>query len=125
MNAESRKINYNIQHSNIEENDIQEIVSLLEFDVEEVVINMLNVTECSNYFFLLLKQYKDRITLVNTDSKILSLLYITGFDKFIRVFEDEVSLADERHELINRRFAVVQVLSAYLLYNDFEQEKCS
>lgn len=107
MNAKSRKINYNIQHSNIEENDIQEIVSLLEFDVEEVVINMLNVTECSNYFFLLLKQYKDRITLVNTDSKILSLLYITGFDKFIRVFEDEVSLADERHELINRRFAVV------------------
>ena len=44
MNAESRKINYNIQHSNIEENDIQEIVSLLEFDVEEVVINMLNVS---------------------------------------------------------------------------------
>lgn len=107
MNAESRKGNYFIQHNNIEDIDIEEIISLLEFDVEEIVINMLNVTDCSNYFFLLLKQYKNRITLVNTDSKILSLLYITGFDRFIKIFEDEVSLKDDRRELINRRFAIV------------------
>jgi len=70
-----------------------------------LIIDMNGVENCVNLFFEIFRLVD--ITLINTSSKILSTIYMTGYDKYIKIFEDIVSLEDNRRELLNRRFCVV------------------
>ena len=100
---------YTIKPANLIDNKcISMIVNSLSVgNVEKIILDMSYVSECSHHFLRLLREYKNRIILVNTDSKILSLIYITGYDKYVKIFEDEVSLSENKNELINRRFYLV------------------
>ena len=71
------------------------------------VIDMTGVVSCVNRFFVMLSELVNSdISLVNVDSRILSALYLTGFDKYVKIYGDEVSLEENRNQLINRRMCL-------------------
>lgn len=69
------------------------------------VIDMSGVENCVNDFLFMFADIAP--VLVNTSSEILSVIYMTGYDKYIRIFEDFVSFEDDRRQLLNRRFRLV------------------
>lgn len=83
----------------------QEILALKDVNI---ALNLEKVNTCTNSFFEMFKACKNnKISLVNVNSIILSMLYMTGYDKFVRVYEDVFSLFDDKNELIKRRFKIV------------------
>jgi len=74
---------------------------------DKVIIDMSKIDDCSVFMLKLFREYKNRIILVNTDSKILSLIYLAGYDKYLTIFEDDVALEDNNRILVNRRFSIV------------------
>lgn len=70
------------------------------------VIDMTGVESCTNEFLFMLADIAP--ILVNTTSEILSVIYITGYDKYTRIFEDFVSLEDNKRELLNRKLKLVR-----------------
>ncbi|MCM1264568.1 MAG: hypothetical protein NC200_00060 [Candidatus Gastranaerophilales bacterium] len=90
-------------------------VSLIENEIRskkqaaQFVINLENVERCINRFFLMLASLRDyNISLVNVDSRILSTIYMMRFDKFVKIYGNDISLEENTNELINRRFALVR-----------------
>ena len=71
-----------------------------------VVIDMGGIDSCVNSFYHMLKKMGN-LTLVNPESSLLTTLFITGFDKYVKIFTEEVSLEDNTRALINRKFAIV------------------
>ena len=84
----------------------QDIYDVLSSVNPPAVINMEGVESCSNDFLFMLKKL-DKVTLLNAESQFLSILYMTGFDKYVKVYGDSASLFDDKRELINRNFCVV------------------
>lgn len=75
----------------------------------QLVINLEQTEVCVNKFFSMLSKLKHyNISLVNVDSRILSAIYMMKFDKYVKIFGDDVSLYEDSNELINRRFSVVK-----------------
>lgn len=83
--------------------DIYEVLSSVSIPT---VVDMEGVESCSNEFLFMLKKLKN-VILLNTESQFLSILYMTGFDKYVKVYGDSASLFDDKRELINRNFCVV------------------
>ena len=71
-----------------------------------VVIDLDGVEDCVNDFFRMFEMFTD-ITLLNVDSKMLSTIYMTGFDKFVTIYGENVSFEDKARALVNRRFSLV------------------
>ena len=69
------------------------------------VIDMTGVENCVNEFLFMFADIAP--VLVNTSSSLLSVIYMTGYDKYARIFEDFVSFEDDRRELLKRRFRLV------------------
>ena len=90
----------------ITEKDVSEITDFMYNNKKPVIIDMMGVESCINKFYILFKDYPG-ITLLNTDSKVLTTLFITGFDRYVKIFDDKVSFADNLRELKQRRFCVV------------------
>ena len=84
----------------------QDIYDVLSSVNPPAVINMEGVESCSNDFLFMLKKL-DKVTLLNAESQFLSILYMTGFDKYVKVYGDSASLFDDKRELINRSFCIV------------------
>ena len=72
-----------------------------------VIIDMSDISKFSNSVLWTFYEYQKRITLVNTKSEILFLIYTMGYDKYINVFEDVISLIENKNELVNRRFVLL------------------
>lgn len=94
--------------TNIDENVVSELSAQMYRQTNKnLVIDMTGVVSCVNRFFVMLSEITDKnVTLVNVDSVILSVLYMTGFDKYVKIFGDEVSLSENANQLINRRMYV-------------------
>lgn len=84
----------------------QDIYKLLSSKDIPTVIDMEGVENCSNEFLFMFKKLNN-LSLLNVESRLLSVLYLTGFDKYVKIFGETVSLFDDEHELINRRFSIV------------------
>ena len=93
------------QHS-IGSDCVTEIKCLLR-KYKQIVIDMKNVSEFSNSALSFLNDYGKYITLVNTDSRILFLMYASGIDKNLKIFEDETSLSENKNKLVLRRLFIV------------------
>lgn len=75
----------------------------------QIVINLENTETCVNDFFIMISRLKNfNISLVNVDSRILSTLYMMNFDKYVKIFENKLSLEENSNRLINRRFSLVR-----------------
>ena len=72
-----------------------------------VVINLDGVADCVNDFYRMFEMFSG-LTLLNVDSRLLSTMYMTGFDKFVTIYGEDISFEDKSRELINRRLYVVQ-----------------
>ena len=46
-------------------------------------------------------------SIINMNDKMLASLYITHYDKYVKVFTNDVDLFANKHEVINRRFTLV------------------
>lgn len=71
-----------------------------------VVIDLDGVDDCVNDFFRLFEMFSD-LTLLNVDSQILSTIYMTGFDKFITIYGEDVSYNDKSRSLVRRNLSIV------------------
>lgn len=93
--------------TNIDSNAVNEIYDMVSKTDSSIAIDLHCVESCVTDFFEMFSQLNKKVSLVNVDSKILAALYMTGFDKFVRVFEDKLSLESDRYEMIKRRFTLV------------------
>ena len=100
-------ISLKLEH--IDKKSVQKISNMLSNSKSQslITIDLGNVKSCVVEFFEMLSKIKPKISLINVDSHILAGLYMTGYDKFVRVFEDEFSLYSDKHEIINRRFSLI------------------
>ncbi len=71
-----------------------------------VVLNLDGVADCVNDFYCMFEMFSD-LTLLNVDSRILSTIFMTGFDRFVTIYGEDVSFEDKSRELINRRLRVL------------------
>lgn len=71
-----------------------------------VVIDLDGVEDCVNDFYRMFEMFSD-ITLLNVESRILSTIYMTGFDKFVTIYGEDVSFEDKSRPLVKRRLSVV------------------
>lgn len=71
-----------------------------------VVIDLDGVGECVNDFYRMFEMFSD-ITLLNVESQMLSTIYMTGFDKFVTIYGENVSFEDKSRQLVNRRLSIV------------------
>lgn len=72
----------------------------------DILIDMKEVTSCGNEFFRIFLDTDKRISLINTDSQILTTLYMMKYDKYIRIYNESVSYENGKNELRNRLFSV-------------------
>ena len=97
-----------INLKNIDEDAVKTIYDMVSERKTSYVLDLTRVETCVTNFFEMFKRKKGKkLMLVNVDSKILATLYMTGYDKFVRVFEDSFSLINDKNELINRRFMLL------------------
>lgn len=94
----------NIQ--SITENDVRTINNTVTKLKKPVVIDMSGIDNCVNSFYYMLKKLGN-LTLINTESGLLTTLFITGFDKYVKIFTEEISYEDNSRALINRNFSIV------------------
>lgn len=92
--------------TNIDKSAVTQIYDMLSQSKDNVALDLGNVKSCVNEFFEMLSKLA-KVSLVNVDSSILATLYMTGYDRFVRVFEDTLSLEADKYEIINRRFKTV------------------
>ena len=97
----------NLKSKDIDLNKVKELYDMVSETQSCVAIDLHNVENCVTEFFEMFGRLNKKVSLVNVDSKILAALYITGFDKYVHVFEDNLSLEADKYELINRRFTLV------------------
>ncbi len=71
-----------------------------------VVIDLDGVDDCVNDFFRIFEMFSD-LTLLNVDSQILSAIYMTGFDKFVTIYGEDISYNDKSRSLVKRNFSLV------------------
>lgn len=71
-----------------------------------VVLDLEGVETCVNDFYRMFEMFND-LTLLNVESKMLSTIYMTGFDKFVTIYGEDVSFEDKRRPLVKRRFSIV------------------
>lgn len=96
-----------LELKNIDSNAVSKIYDMVSETETSVAIDLHRVDSCVTEFFEMFSRLNNKISLVNVDSKILATLYMTGYDRFVRVFEDNFSLESDKHEIINRRFKTV------------------
>lgn len=98
-----------ILHPNIHTittDDVQKIKSLIKRESCPLVLDMEAVEECVNDFYRMFVEFSG-ISLVNMDSKMLSMLYVTGFDRYVDIYEDDISLEENMRSLVNRKLSLV------------------
>lgn len=96
-----------LEIKNIDCNIVNEIYDEVLKTNSSVAIDLHYVDSCVTEFFEMFRKLNKKISLVNVDSKILAALYMTGYDKYVRVFEDKFALEADKYEIIKRRFAII------------------
>ena len=91
----------------IDEKEVEKIYSKIKKLDKPVVLDLQNVNQCVNKFFVMFKKLKN-LKLVNVENQILSTIFITGFDRYVKIYGEEISLAENKRELINRRLHPVR-----------------
>ena len=71
-----------------------------------VVIDLDGVEDCVNDFYRMFEMFSD-LTLLNVESKMLSTIYMTGFDRFVTIYEEPTSLKEKTRALVNRKLSLV------------------
>jgi len=71
-----------------------------------VVIDLDGVEDCVNDFYRMFEMFSD-LTLLNVESRMLSTIYMTGFDKFVTIYGEDVSFEDKSRQLVNRKLSLV------------------
>jgi len=76
---------------------------------KDLSLDMQNVENFSNEFMDMLYKVSQRrkITLVNTSSESLVLLYLSGVDKYLNIYQSSLDMESGMNRLINRKFSVV------------------
>lgn len=97
----------NIDITNIDKLAVKKIYDMVSAYNSAVAIDLKCVKTCVAEFFMMLSSLKNKVSLVNVDSTILAALYMTGYDKYVKVFEDNLSLSMDRYEIIKRRFVLL------------------
>lgn len=97
----------NIDITNIDKLAVKKIYDMVSVYNSSVAIDLKCVKTCVAEFFMMLSSLKNKASLVNVDSTILATLYMTGYDKYVRVFEDNLSLSMDKYEIIKRRFVLL------------------
>ena len=97
-------LNPNIQ--TITEKAARQIYDCVKSLDKPAVIDMYGVEDCVNGFFKILQKMSN-MSLFNIDSKILSTIFMTGYDKYVTIYGDEVAYEDNSRALINRQFNIV------------------
>ena len=90
----------------ITEDSVNAITDLIADLTKPVVIDMNGVETCVNAFYQMFKKY-DNITLLNIDLRLLSTIFMTGFDKYVKIYGETVSFEDKSRELVNRKLCIV------------------
>lgn len=78
---------------------------------KSVAFDLSIVETCSNKFFLMfenLSKFRE-IAIINMNDKIMASLCLMKYDKYVKIFTNDIDLFDDRHEVINRRFSLVAV----------------
>ena len=71
-----------------------------------VVIDLDGVEDCVNDFYRMFEMFSN-LTLLNVESRMLSTIYMTGFDKFVTIYGEDVSFEDKSRQLVNRKLSLV------------------
>ena len=71
-----------------------------------VVIDLDGVENCVNDFYRMFEMFSN-LTLLNVESRMLSTIYMTGFDKFVTIYGEDVSFEDKSRQLVNRKLSLV------------------
>lgn len=76
---------------------------------KNICLDMRNVKTIDHTFldFLKISSSKININLFNTDSDIASFLFLTRFDKFVKIYNDEIDVTEQTKPLIKRRLSLV------------------
>lgn len=96
-----------LKTKDIDLNKVNELYDMVSKSKSSVAIDLHRVESCVTEFFEMFSRLNKKISLVNVDSRILAALYMTGFDKFVHVFEDNLSLESDKYEIVNRRFTII------------------
>lgn len=78
---------------------------------KSVAFDLRIVDTCSNKFFLMFEQISKvrDISIINMNEKIMSSLCLMKYDKFVKIYTNDIDLFEDKHEVKNRRFALVSV----------------
>ena len=74
---------------------------------KRIGIDMSYVNDCTIHFINELHMIKD-IALFNIQSDIFAILTNMGMDKSLNLFVSEIDFVDNKHQLLNRKFSVIQ-----------------
>lgn len=93
----------------IKQRDVKSILSNIQQSVKDnILIDMTGVRNCTNGFFRIFMQTAKKISLVNTDSEILTAIYMMHFDKYIKIYNEKISFLFGKNELKNGRLTVIK-----------------
>ena len=78
---------------------------------KKVAFDLSIVETCSNKFLMMFKNlYKEReIEIINANQGILVSLYLMKYDRFVKIYSNDLDMFESKREIINRRFSLVTV----------------
>ena len=74
---------------------------------QKIAFNLACVNDCTIEFIERIKNYKN-ISLFNIHSDIFAILTSMNLDKSIKLFVSEMDFLNDKHQLINRKFSLIQ-----------------
>jgi len=76
---------------------------------KKVAFDFSIVESCSNNLFLMFEKISKvrEISIINMNEKIMSSLCIMKYDKFVKLYAHDEDMFEDRHEIKNRRFAII------------------
>lgn len=78
---------------------------------KSVAFDLSIVDTCSNKFFLMFEKVSKirGVSIINMNEKMLASLYLMKYDKYVKIFANDIDLFADKHEVKNRRFSLVGV----------------
>ncbi len=76
-----------------------------------VCLDMKNVKFIDNTFleFLFRMQKEISLNMYNINQDIMSTLFLTKFDRFVKIYNNEIDTAEELKPIVKRRFAILSL----------------
>ena len=75
----------------------------------KILLDMSNVRSIDNTFLNFLKRYQNNldINLFNLDSNIMSILFLTKFNKYVKIYNTETEAKEAIRPIIKRNLSLV------------------